>query len=192
MHRKFDKNAQLSNQLKTWDNSIKIIDKLLAIARSADISRVFFFYLKVFFFVNWVWFCEVIDFNSLFFLEHTPLHQTIFAIWNDDHWIELATKSRWYRFVFAVIAKFHEVLAQFMRTFEGDCDFVTSDSPSLFKKLSIRTNKYKFEIVGHQRHSDHCINSAVAWDARSIGIQSESSISGKQLLIWFLGRQFEK
>lgn len=47
MHRKFDKNAQLSNQLKTWDHSIRIIDKLLSIAKIADVSRVFFFYLKV-------------------------------------------------------------------------------------------------------------------------------------------------
>lgn len=47
MHRKFDKNAQLSNQLKTWDHSIRVVDKLLAIAKIADVSRVFFFYLKV-------------------------------------------------------------------------------------------------------------------------------------------------
>lgn len=47
MHRKFDKNAQSSNQMKTWDNSVKLVDQLLSIAKSADLSRVFFFYLKV-------------------------------------------------------------------------------------------------------------------------------------------------
>lgn len=47
MHRKFDKNAHAPNQLKTWDHSVKIIDKLLSVAKMADLSRVFFFYLKV-------------------------------------------------------------------------------------------------------------------------------------------------
>lgn len=47
MHRKFDKNAQLSNQLKTWEISVQIIEKLLLVAKSADLSRVFFYYLKV-------------------------------------------------------------------------------------------------------------------------------------------------
>lgn len=47
MHRKFDKNAHAPNQLKTWDHSVKIVDKLLSIAKMADIPRVFFFYLKV-------------------------------------------------------------------------------------------------------------------------------------------------
>lgn len=49
MHRKFDKNAQSTNQLKTWENSVRIIDKLLLVAKLADLSRVYFFYLKVFF-----------------------------------------------------------------------------------------------------------------------------------------------
>lgn len=52
MHRKFDKNAQHSNQLKTWESSVQIVDKLLAIARIADHSRVYFFYLKVEFFTE--------------------------------------------------------------------------------------------------------------------------------------------
>lgn len=47
MHRKFDKNAQSTNQMKTWENSIKIIDHTLKVAKSADLSRVYFFYLKV-------------------------------------------------------------------------------------------------------------------------------------------------
>ncbi|XP_031621413.1 Fanconi anemia group D2 protein [Contarinia nasturtii] len=46
MHRKLDKNAQSSNQLKHWDSSIRIIDKLLNIAKLVDLSRVFFYYLK--------------------------------------------------------------------------------------------------------------------------------------------------
>lgn len=49
MHRKFDKNAQSTNQLKTWENSVRIIDQLLEVAKLADHSRVYFFYLKVFF-----------------------------------------------------------------------------------------------------------------------------------------------
>lgn len=47
MHRKFDKNAQLSNHLKTWESSVKIVDTFLNIAKDADHSRVYFFYLKV-------------------------------------------------------------------------------------------------------------------------------------------------
>lgn len=47
MHRKFDKNAQSSNQLKTWDSSVRIIEKLLLIAKLLNISRVYYFYLKV-------------------------------------------------------------------------------------------------------------------------------------------------
>lgn len=47
MHRKFDKNAQMSNQLKTWDTSVKIISKLHSIAKLADHPRVFYLYLKV-------------------------------------------------------------------------------------------------------------------------------------------------
>lgn len=47
MHRKFDKNAQSSNQLKIWENSVRIIDKFLDIAKEVDLSRVFYYYLKV-------------------------------------------------------------------------------------------------------------------------------------------------
>lgn len=47
MHRKFDKNAHLSNQLKTWESSVKIVDTFLNIAKEANQSRVYFFYLKV-------------------------------------------------------------------------------------------------------------------------------------------------
>lgn len=47
MHKKFDKNAQLSNQLKIWDHSVKIVDKFLSIAKTVNISRVYYFYLKV-------------------------------------------------------------------------------------------------------------------------------------------------
>lgn len=46
LHRKFDKNAPMSNQLKIWDMSVKIIDKLLIIAKLANLPRVFYFYLK--------------------------------------------------------------------------------------------------------------------------------------------------
>lgn len=47
MHRKFDKNAQSSNQLKTWDSSVKIVDTFLEIAKIANHPRIYFFYLKV-------------------------------------------------------------------------------------------------------------------------------------------------
>lgn len=81
MHRKFDKNAQLSNQLKTWDHSVKIVDKFLTIAKIADLSRVFFFYLKVNPYFDHS-FSKANKLNYSIVSEHTFLHQVVFATWN--------------------------------------------------------------------------------------------------------------
>lgn len=117
MHRKFDKNAQLSNQLKTWDNSIRIINKLLAIAKVADLSRVFFFYLKV---THLSLPCSYQNTNEkLIISEHTCIHQAILAIWNGHHWIQYAAKVGRGCWIFAITAKFHTLLTQFVLPFKG-------------------------------------------------------------------------
>lgn len=81
MHRKFDKNAQLSNHLKTWETSINIVATFLNIAKVADHSRVYFFYLKVFS-------SSEIDFNFLELLYHI-LTEFLFHFQNTHSYIKL-------------------------------------------------------------------------------------------------------
>lgn len=47
INQKLDKKAISGNQLKIWENSCKIVSKLLDIAKTLDISRIFQIYMKV-------------------------------------------------------------------------------------------------------------------------------------------------
>lgn len=94
MHRKFDKNAQLANQLKTWEISIHIIEKFLTVAKTVDLPRVFFFYLKV---TNEQFKADNRMQNTKIYFsisEHTFLHQTVSATWNGHNGNKLEEKSR--------------------------------------------------------------------------------------------------
>lgn len=87
MHRKFDKNVHSLNQMKIWENSIRIIDKLLTIAKLVDLSRVFFYYLKVNCFHRYPnpkkKTSIMLMINEFLSTEHTSVHQIISTTWND-------------------------------------------------------------------------------------------------------------
>lgn len=47
LNRKLDKSSQNVGQLKVWESSCAIVDKLLELAKLIDMSRVFTIFLKV-------------------------------------------------------------------------------------------------------------------------------------------------